>query len=113
MPGIMKISGEFDPEQFNRAANEIIQRHEAFRTSFHLIDGEPVQKIHKEVDFKITFKESTEEEMELLIEEFVQPFDLEKAPLLRIQVVESDEQSFPLLRYASLFLMGLYGIIYK
>ena len=38
------IEGTFCVEQFERALNQIVQRHEAFRTSFHQINGEVVQQ---------------------------------------------------------------------
>ncbi|MDE1376660.1 condensation domain-containing protein, partial [Bacillus licheniformis] len=53
MPFAMKIAGDFDVDRFEDAFRQLIERHEALRTAFVMVDGEPVQKIEKEVDFKV------------------------------------------------------------
>ncbi len=40
---------------FEDAFRQLIERHEALRTAFVVVDGEPVQKIEKEVDFKVKY----------------------------------------------------------
>lgn len=44
MPGIMLIEGKLDKLRFEQAFRELVDRHESFRTSFHMIDGKPVQR---------------------------------------------------------------------
>src|SRR5215472_19281659 len=41
-PVTIHYNGRLDPVAFERAFNEILRRHEAWRTSFTLIDGRPV-----------------------------------------------------------------------
>jgi non-ribosomal peptide synthetase component F/acyl carrier protein len=65
-------------EKLEQAFKRLIRRHENLRTSFQIVSGEPVQKIHKKVEFKITNNEEDE------IHHFVRAFDLSKAPLLRV-----------------------------
>ncbi|NIM15826.1 MAG: non-ribosomal peptide synthetase, partial [Candidatus Aminicenantes bacterium] len=74
------LEGELDRERLEKAFRRLIERHESFRTSFEMVNGEPVQRI-QEVNFK--FQVPGE------IENFVQPFDLSKAPLLRVGLFES------------------------
>ncbi|WP_154698637.1 condensation domain-containing protein, partial [Bacillus cereus] len=57
IPLVIKIVGDFQMQVFENAFKVLIDRHEALRTSFVMIDGEPVQKIEKEIDFKIEYSE--------------------------------------------------------
>src|SRR4051794_24323324 len=41
----VRVLGPLDPDVLGRAINEIVRRHEALRTTFTSIDGEPVQVI--------------------------------------------------------------------
>ncbi|HEV2660436.1 MAG TPA: condensation domain-containing protein, partial [Ktedonobacteraceae bacterium] len=43
------LPGPLDIAVFERSFNEIIRRHEAWRTSFPLVDGQPVQMVHPPV----------------------------------------------------------------
>src|SRR4029077_5146830 len=39
------LAGPLDRGALRGALNRIVERHEALRTTFHLVDGEPVQRI--------------------------------------------------------------------
>ncbi|MEC1231212.1 amino acid adenylation domain-containing protein, partial [Bacillus paralicheniformis] len=92
IPFTMKVKGRFDIRRFENALKTIIQRHEALRTSFLMADGEPVQKIEKEVDFSIKCSEIESLSIQEIIKQFVRPFDLKKAPLFRTEVVKVDDE---------------------
>ncbi|HEY4168728.1 MAG TPA: amino acid adenylation domain-containing protein, partial [Reyranella sp.] len=74
-----------------RSINEIVCRHEALRTVFDQVDGEPVQIVLSEmslpldvVDLRMIDKESQNAELTRLAAELAQrPFDLASGPLLR------------------------------
>lgn len=88
------IKGDLDLPRLEESFQKLIKRHESLRTSFHLINGQMVQKIHLEVDFQIQvlnyqMMELTEEEMKNLTYQFVCPFNLGEAPLLRTQLVRT------------------------
>ncbi|TKH28995.1 hypothetical protein FC698_30460, partial [Bacillus cereus] len=51
LPVVIQMKGRFQLDTFEKAFKALIDRHEALRTSFVMIDGEPVQKIEKEIDF--------------------------------------------------------------
>ncbi|MGE5341276.1 MAG: amino acid adenylation domain-containing protein [Candidatus Omnitrophota bacterium] len=53
MPVFLMWTGEPDQEKLENTFKQLIQRHESLRTSFHMIDGEPVQTVHENVEFKI------------------------------------------------------------
>ncbi|WP_432401628.1 non-ribosomal peptide synthase/polyketide synthase [Wukongibacter sp. M2B1] len=91
MAGMMWIEGNIDVTRFEQAFKKLVERHEAFRTSFEMIDGELVQKIHKEVEFSVNYMECKKEDLEDIAEGFVMPFDLSKAPLLRVSLVKIED----------------------
>ncbi|MED1018427.1 non-ribosomal peptide synthase/polyketide synthase [Bacillus atrophaeus] len=88
MPSVMRVEGALDRELVEKAIRKLIQRHETLRTGFELIDGEPVQRIYEDVQFAVEFTQAKEEKAEALVHGFVRAFDLEKAPLLRIGLIE-------------------------
>ncbi|MBO0993816.1 non-ribosomal peptide synthetase, partial [Bacillus sp. SD088] len=97
LPSVVKVAGEFDIEKFKAAANACLQRHEILRTTYEQVDGEIVQIVNEQVELPVDFKEITTEvaEGELIQQmtaEFVRPFDLQKAPLMRMKIVKRSEQ---------------------
>ncbi|MCK4259026.1 MAG: non-ribosomal peptide synthase/polyketide synthase [Halanaerobiales bacterium] len=90
--GAFTLEGDLDKERFENALRELIKRHDAFRTSFTIIDGEPVQIIEKDVEFNLNYLEVEENQVEKIIAEFIQPFDLNKAPLLRVHLIQVENK---------------------
>jgi amino acid adenylation domain-containing protein len=103
MPVSCVISGNIDFQALNNAFKSVIHRHESLRTGFSMVDGVPMQKIHEQVDFSLILKlENTnlagtadidrcqQQELDL-------PFDLEKPPLIRGQVIKLEEKRYLLL----------------
>ncbi|EJV87815.1 condensation domain-containing protein [Bacillus cereus] len=86
--GACTIEGDLDIQRFEDSLNKIINRHEAFRTSFEIINGEPVQIIHENVKVKISVNEVVESDIRKEFKRFVQPFDLKIAPLIRCKVLK-------------------------
>ncbi|MGN4562422.1 amino acid adenylation domain-containing protein, partial [Bacillus cereus group sp. MYBK5-2] len=97
MPGAMIVKGELDAGCVEEAFRNLIQRHESLRTSFEMIQGEPVQHIHPDVAFVIEKIKADKEEIETHIERFVRPFNLQEAPLLRIGLIEIRKNYYVLL----------------
>ncbi|WP_157267216.1 non-ribosomal peptide synthetase [Paenibacillus alvei] len=89
MPGILMLEGALDRERFESAFCKLIDRHESLRTSFVTVRGEPVQCIHQQVDFAIEYHRAEEDEAEVMISQFVRPFLLNEAPLLRVGLIET------------------------
>ncbi|NLD50131.1 MAG: amino acid adenylation domain-containing protein, partial [Clostridiaceae bacterium] len=104
IPSTMFMEGELNLKGFENAFNEIIKRHEAFRTSFMTIDGEPVQKIHDEVEFKLEYYECDEEEAKEIVDGFIKPFDFAKAPLLRAGLIKLNDRKY-------IFMLDMHHII--
>ncbi len=97
MPAAMTIEGILDRDKFDDAFKQLIQRHETLRTSFTMVDGEIVQQIHQEVEFEVSYVEAREDKVSEKINGFVRPFDLSKAPLLRVGLVKLAEDQHILL----------------
>ncbi|URZ18501.1 non-ribosomal peptide synthetase [Clostridium felsineum] len=89
------IKGDFSKEHFEKAICELINRHEALRTSFCIIDGKIVQKIHSKVKFKISYSKIDSKfcKSKLQLEKYITPFDLSKAPLIRAGIIEFTDAS--------------------
>lgn len=73
------------------ALDQVVQRHEALRTRFFLKDGELVQSVLDDLSVKIQQVSGSMEELTALFESFVQPFDVEKVPLIRMTAVTIGE----------------------
>lgn len=97
MPEAISILGKLDRQRLNHAVDELIKRHEALRTSLHMINGEPVQKINKTVDFAIDYYEVQEDRTKDIVWNFIKPFDLEKAPLFRVALIKFNDNKHLLL----------------
>ncbi len=100
----LQIDGKPDISKIEEVLNVMITRHEAFRSSFEIVDGEPVQRIHKTVDFKMDYFESSEDRSIEIVKKFIRPFDLAKPPLLRATLVKTDQEKY-------LFLIDMHHII--
>lgn len=97
---ILDIDGKVDKVKINKVFRALINRHEAFRTSFELMGDEIVQRIHEHVEFSIEYKKiamSNEENINKNISEFIRPFDLSKAPLIRVRLLETNEEKYVLM----------------
>jgi amino acid adenylation domain-containing protein len=73
----------FEPERLENTFKKLIARHESLRTSFHMVNNQPVQKVHDEVEFEIS-----------LVPRIIRPFDLSQAPLLRVGLVKLEEKRY-------------------
>lgn len=83
-------------ERVEEIFKKIIGRHEILRTSFKIIDEEPGQIIHKQVPFEI------EESVDM--ENFIRPFDLSRAPQLRVGFQEQEGQN-------NMFIVDMHHIV--
>ena len=94
IPLAVRLSGALKVLALEQTLNEIIRRHEVLRTSFAVVDEQPVQVIAPEVSLSLTVQELSslpepEREAEVLRlaeAEAHQPFDLSRGPLLRVKL---------------------------
>lgn len=95
---LVRLEGGFSLRKLEETFKTLIARHESFRTSFHVIDETPVQKIHETVDFALEeFPLTPYRQFLPLISHFVRPFDLARPPLLRAGLLKTGEGNFILM----------------
>jgi amino acid adenylation domain-containing protein len=98
IPLAVILEGELGREKLECTFFQLIRRHESLRTSFHIIHGEPVQRIHQNVEFKIDYHDISHisqieaEAVEKVKAEFFHAFDLSRPPLLRVSLLKEQEQ---------------------
>lgn len=91
VPFVLKITGRLDMQKFSDAIEKMVARHEALRTSFETVDGEPVQVVHPTVRLKKFFQDASAGVLEDYLSEFVRPFDLSEPPLFRVKLLKVGE----------------------
>lgn len=101
----LRLQGPLKVPALQWSLNQIVQRHEALRATFHAQQGEPMQKIAPPTDLPLTMidlRQVPEENRmaratELAIAEARAPFDLQKGPLLRAQLLRLGDEDHLLL----------------
>ena len=97
VPVALDIEGRLDKGKLGECILAMIERHESLRTSFDIKNGEPVQIIHPRVKIKKYYSETDESEVDYIMQEFIKPFNLKKAPLFRVELIRTGEGKFTLL----------------
>ncbi|MBW8687222.1 non-ribosomal peptide synthetase [Chitinophaga rhizophila] len=87
-----RVKGRLDRERLEDAFRGLLQRHESLRTTFMLVDGIPMQQVSANVPFEIVTFNTTS-----AIHTFRKPFILEEAPLIRVGLISTDEDTHLLL----------------
>src|SRR5215203_119010 len=95
MPTALRLTGRLDTDALEWGINEVIRRHESLRTTFRLVDNQPVQVIAEQLTLKMPIvdlqnlpaEEREAEVMRLATEEVQQLFDLETGPLVRARLL--------------------------
>nr|WP_245592364.1 non-ribosomal peptide synthetase [Ectobacillus panaciterrae] len=95
IPIAIRIMGNLDQKRFQESWNMLIERHESLRTSFELVKGEVVQKVHPPVPRTVDFiPVSSEAEVGWLQQLVSKSFDLKHAPLFQATVLERTKKDF-------------------
>jgi amino acid adenylation domain-containing protein len=98
MPQAVLLEGESDKKKLEYTFRKLIERHESFRTSFVMVDREPVQQIHHRAAFEIEYHEVEKQKtLNKIVQDFIRPFDLSKAPLIRTGLIRSGKKQHVLM----------------
>jgi acyl carrier protein/NAD(P)-dependent dehydrogenase (short-subunit alcohol dehydrogenase family) len=92
---ILRLEGPLNKGRLINVFKKIIKRHEIYRTSFHLINNQVMQKIHsyEDLDFQVHTYEAVEETLTETITKLRVPFDLAEAPLFRVMLIKVAEEN--------------------
>ena len=97
---------------FEQSINEVVRRHEALRTVFNAVDGEPVQVVAPFLDIDLTITdlrhldegEREARAIQIAAEEAHRPFDLAKWPLMQTRLLRMDDEDY-------IFLLTVHHIV--
>ena len=82
IPGCLIFEGNVDASKLQNCFNKLINRHEALRTSFQMQNENVVQHISKHIKFELkTLDNASFNDLDVLFNSFIKPFDLSIAPL--------------------------------
>src|SRR5712691_6415080 len=96
----VRLNGPLKVEALEQSLNEIVRRHEALRTTFAAVEGQPIQVITPSltvplrlVDLQgVPAPQREAEAQRVAIEEIHHPFDLARGPLIRASLLRLEEQ---------------------
>ncbi|MBH5318584.1 amino acid adenylation domain-containing protein [Paenibacillus sp. GSMTC-2017] len=90
LPHSIGVQGSLDRVKFENAWRNLVKRHAALRTSFVMgVDGVQ-QRIAEQVTLPLSYTDGTEwseDDLGNRMRKFLQPFQMEKAPLFRVELV--------------------------
>ena len=105
IPIAVRLAGPLDPWVLQASVADVVRRHESLRTSFAVVDGDPLQAIASHIavplrSLDLTDRPPSERELiarECLNAEARRGFDLQSGPLMRVLLVRMGEQEHLLL----------------
>ena len=85
-----RIRSDVDIPALRRAFQALVDRHPALRTTFSVRSGKPVQRVHQQLAVHFVEIDASAWDSEVLktrlLEEAYRPFDLERGPVLRVNL---------------------------
>jgi amino acid adenylation domain-containing protein len=103
-PFTIRLGGPINVDALAQSFNEILRHHDALRTTFSTVDGQPVQVVSPFEVFNLPvldlrvlpINERETRALQRATAEAKQPFDLTTYPLFRATLVQLDEQDYRL-----------------
>jgi len=129
VPTVIRLIGVLNLAALEQSFKAIVSRHEALRTTFETVEGQPIQIIAPKLEVSLPVINlqqlpalTRDAEAQLLIRKEIQrPFNLSKGPLLRLMLLRLDEAEHILLvnlhhivfdEWSSGVLIGEFGTFY-
>jgi len=99
--GAIRIRGDLDASALQRAFEQLVARHQSLRSTFHVMNGEPLQRVHESMNGIFQIKDSSllddDSLRKQLADEAHASFDLEVGSLLRASLHLTRDSSHILL----------------
>lgn len=103
-PVTIHYSGFLNAKALEQSFNEILRRHEAWRTSFEVVDGQPLQRVHDHLSIELPLIDLTDlpreqrepTALQIATADARQPLNLGKAPLFRARLMRLDTDQYRL-----------------
>lgn len=97
----VQLTGALDQRALERSFSELLRRHESLRTTFHLENDQPVQRIQPPravplplLDLSALDEAARERELRSQLDDLaLQPFDLARGPLLRAGLIRLGDEA--------------------
>ncbi|NMG11917.1 non-ribosomal peptide synthetase [Brasilonema sp. UFV-L1] len=95
VPTVIRLTGSLNLAALEQTFNEIVRRHEALRTTFTVLEGQPVQVIAPSLTIPLSVldlrqlpaNERETQAKRVVTAEIEHPFDLSSGPLLRVMLL--------------------------
>jgi tyrocidine synthetase III len=98
MPQVVPLEAGIRKSRLKDILSRVMDRHESLRTSFAMVGKQPVQRVHRRVPFELEWYEekgndgsagngTVSTDAKNIINRFIRPFDLTKAPFIRAGVL--------------------------
>ena len=105
VPLASRLLGKLNVKAMEQALNEIVQRHEVLRTTFQMVDAQPMQVISSHAALALPLLDLTHlpettresEAHRVAVENLKEPFDLVNGPLMRAVLVRLNVEDHLLL----------------
>ncbi|MDR1158047.1 MAG: amino acid adenylation domain-containing protein [Oscillospiraceae bacterium] len=92
LPHAIRLEGRIDREALLGAVRRIVARHESLRTVFAMRGDEIMQHVCETCPLEMPVVRAAEDALDGVVGRFVRPFQLDRLPLLRVQLVEISEE---------------------
>jgi amino acid adenylation domain-containing protein len=100
----LRLKGALDLTALKQTFKEIVRRHETLRTTFLVVEGQPLQAISPSlnipiplIDLRCFDRERETQLRQIATAAAQQPFDLTTGPLLRVKLLQIDDAEYALL----------------
>ncbi len=105
VPLVQRLDGDLDITALEKALNAVLARHDVLRTTFSMVDGQPVARLQPTVDFTLPiarFPDLPRDQREAEVRREAgaaarRPIDLATGPMLRANLYELDARDHVLL----------------
>ncbi|APO47194.1 hypothetical protein BS614_26180 [Paenibacillus xylanexedens] len=97
VPFAIRLEGKVDQGRLLDSLQKLITRHETLRTSFHMVDEQIKQIVHSNVELQLEIVKANENEIDDMIQQKIQSFDLSHPPLCKATLFKLEGEIYILL----------------